>query len=171
MEVYHDQEWGVPEHDDRALFEKLILDGFQAGLSWQIILHKRQAFREAFDGFDPEVIARYGEKERALLLADEGIVRNRQKIDATISNARAYLDLRAKMGSFDEFLWQFTGHQTLKAAPRGDWSTLPTRSPESEAMARALKAQGFKFVGPTICYAFMQAIGMVDDHLEYCFRA
>ena len=167
--AYHDEEWGVPERDDRALFEKLILDGFQAGLSWLIILRKRESFRAAFDGFDPERIARYNARSVERLLRDPGIVRNRQKVEATIGNARAYLRLREEEGSFSDFLWAFTGGRTRQNA----WRTLadfPARTPESEAMSKALMTRGFRFVGPTICYAFMQAVGMVNDHQVGCFR-
>lgn len=169
MIEYHDEEWGVPVHDDRRLFEYLVLDAFQAGLSWRTILHKRENFRAAFDGFDPERIAEYGETERERLLADAGIVRNRQKIDCTISNAREFLRLQDEQGSFDTWIWQFTGGRTIQndLADPGD---VPATSPESDAMSAALKAEGFKFVGSTICYAFMQAAGMVNDHLTSCFR-
>jgi DNA-3-methyladenine glycosylase I len=167
--AYHDQEWGVPEHDDQRLFEKLILDGAQAGLSWLTILKKREGYRRAFDGFDAERMARYGPRQVAALLADPGIVRNRLKVAAAITNARAYLDLRAAVGSFDHFLWQFVG-----GVPRHNhWRTLaalPARTPESDALSRALQERGFKFVGSTIVYAFMQAVGMVNDHLVTCFR-
>lgn len=165
---YHDREWGVPERDDRALFEKIILDGFQAGLSWITILRKRDNFRRAFDGFDPEKIARYRPARIEKLMSDPGIVRNRQKIEGTVVNARAYLDLR-KEGTFSDFLWQFTDGKTL--VNRFDLGTqIPAKSPESEAMSKALQKRGFRFVGPTICYAFMQAIGMVNDHTTDCFR-
>lgn len=166
---YHDTEWGVAEHDDRALFEKLILDGFQAGLSWLTILRKRDAFRKAFGRFEPERIARYRADKLARLMADPGIVRNRAKIEATVGNARAYLDLRDKGQRFAPFLWQFTDGQTII----NHWKSLgqvPVETRESRAMSKALKEAGFRFVGPTICYAFMQAIGMVDDHLADCFR-
>lgn len=169
MIAYHDDEWGVPVHDDRKLFEFFVLDAFQAGLSWRTILHKRENFRAAFDGFDPSVIARYGEAERERLLDDAGIVRNRQKIDATIGNARAFLRLEGAHGSFDEWIWQFTGGTTI----HNHWQAtdgIPATSPESDAMSAALKSEGFKFVGPTICYAFMQAAGMVNDHVVSCFR-
>jgi DNA-3-methyladenine glycosylase I len=166
---YHDREWGVPERDDRALFEKLILDGFQAGLSWITILRKRERFREAFDGFDPGKIARYRAAKIRALLADPGIVRNRQKVEATVGNARAYLALREELGSFSDFLWGFTGGTTLVNAPRRV-TEIPPLSPESQAMSKALTERGFRFVGPTICYAFMQAVGMVDDHTRDCFR-
>jgi len=169
MEQYHDEEWGVPVHDDRLLFEKLLLDGFQAGLSWRTVLHKRENFRRAFDGFDPRRMARYGERECQRLLADAGIIRNRLKIEAAITNARAYLELCEQEGAFSEFLWSFTGGRTLKSSPRS-WKDVPSSTPESDAMSKALKARGFTFVGTTICYAFMQAVGIVDDHLRSCHR-
>jgi len=167
--AYHDTEWGVPERDDRALFEKLILDGFQAGLAWITILKKRDNFRHAFDYFDPETIARYGEREVETLMADAGIIRNRAKIQATVTNARAYLDLMEKEGSFSDFLWQFTDGRTIHNHWRR-WQDVPAETAESRAMSKALKARGFRFCGPTICYAFMQAVGMVNDHLTDCFR-
>ncbi|MCJ7677810.1 MAG: DNA-3-methyladenine glycosylase I [Anaerolineales bacterium] len=170
MEAYHDLEWGLPVHDSRALFEKLVLDSFQAGLSWRTILHKREAFRRAFHGFDPERIARYSARDRTRLLADAGIVRNRLKIDAAIGNARAYLRLEDEQGSFAEYLWGFTGGRSLRPRAARAWRQVPTHSPESDAMSKDLQAHGFRFVGPTICYAFMQAVGMVDDHLVGCFR-
>ncbi len=169
MLVYHDEEWGVPVHDNRLLFEHLVLDGFQAGLSWRTILNKRENFRRAFDGFDPEKIARYTKREIERLLGDTGIVRNRQKIDAAIGNARAFLRLQEEEGSFDAFIWQFVGGETKQNA----WSTLrqlPARTKESDRMSKALKERGFKFVGSTICYAFMQAAGLVNDHIVACFR-
>jgi DNA-3-methyladenine glycosylase I len=167
--AYHDREWGVPERDDRALYEKLVLDGFQAGLSWITILRKRERFREAFDGFDPERVAAYDAVKLGKLLADPGIVRNRQKVEAAVRNAQAYLDLRRELGSFADFLWSFTGGGTLVNAPR-TIRQIPPKSPESEAMSKALVKWGFKFVGPTIVYAFMQAVGMVNDHTVDCFR-
>jgi DNA-3-methyladenine glycosylase I len=168
---YHDEEWGVPVHDDRLLFEHLMLDGFQAGLSWRTILNKRENFRRAFDGFEPERIARYTKRKIERLVADSGIVRNRQKIEATIGNARAYLRLREEVGSFDTFLWQFVGGETRQNA----WKTLKqlpasTTESESDRMSKALRGRGFKFVGSTICYAFMQAAGLVNDHIVSCFR-
>ena len=166
---YHDEEWGVPEHDDQKLFAKLILDGAQAGLSWITILKKRDNYYRAFDDFNAEKMARYTDKKIAALLADPGIVRNRLKVNAAVINARAYLKLRKEVGSFDEFLWQFTGGKTKRNA----WKSLkelPTRTPESDAMSKALQQRGFKFVGSTICYAFMQAVGMVNDHRVDCFR-
>jgi DNA-3-methyladenine glycosylase I len=167
--AYHDHEWGVPEYDDRQLFAKLILDGAQAGLSWITILRKRDAYYAAFDNFDPHKIARYDDAKIAQLLQNPGIVRNRLKINGAVKNARAYLTLTEQHGSFSNFLWQFTG-----GAPRQNnfhtLDQLPAQTPESEAMSKALKARGFTFVGPTICYAFMQAVGMVNDHLTTCFR-
>ena len=167
--AYHDEEWGVPVRDDRLLFEMLVLDGAQAGLSWYTILKKREAYRRAFDGFDPERIARYGEKEIELLLQDTGIVRNRLKVQAAIGNARAWLDLRESGVEFSDFLWEFTGGVTIVNAWRRI-EDVPATTPASEAMSKALKRRGFRFVGPTICYAFMQAAGMVNDHLTSCFR-
>ena len=167
--AYHDDEWGVPERYDRALFEKLILDGFQAGLSWITILRKRDNFRNAFDGFDPQVIARYGEKKQNQLMNDSGIIRNRAKINCTIANARVYLDVMDNEGSFSDYLWQFTDGRMLDNRQQQE-SDIPAVSPESEVMSKTLKKRGFKFVGPTICYAFMQAIGMVNDHVSDCFR-
>lgn len=170
MEAYHDDEWGVPIHDDRLLFEHLALDTFQAGLSWRTILHKRENFRHAFDGFDPKRIAQYTDTERARLLSDAGIVRNRLKIDATIVNARRFLEIVEEFDSFDRYIWAFTDHTTLLGSPASTWAELPTFNSQSEAMSRDLKNRGFKFVGPTICYAFMQAVGMIDDHLIGCFK-
>jgi DNA-3-methyladenine glycosylase I len=167
--AYHDTEWGVPEYDERALFEKLILDGFQAGLSWITILRKREAFRRAFDGFDPEKIARYRRPRIERLMADPGIVRNRQKIEAAVGNARAYLDVTRTPGGFREILWSFTGGKTVHNGFT-KMTELPARTEASAAMSRELRRRGFKFVGPTICYAFMQAVGMVNDHTTGCFR-
>ncbi|MFQ5614332.1 MAG: DNA-3-methyladenine glycosylase I [Anaerolineae bacterium] len=170
MIAYHDEEWGVPEHDDRRLFEFFLLDMFQAGLSWELMLNKRENFRRAFDNFEPEKIARYTEEDVARLLADAGIVRNRLKVPAAIHNAQRVLEIQAEFGSFDRYLWQFTGYRTLRD-PRGvARETMPTTSPESDAMARDMKRRGFKFVGTTTCYAFMQGIGLVDDHTVDCFR-
>jgi len=166
---YHDEEWGVPERRPRALFEKLVLDGFQAGLSWLIILRKRDAFRRAFAEFDPERVARFRPARVEKLLQDPGIVRNRAKIEGTVANARGYLRLENEEGGFSPFLWRFVGGRTKQ----NSWKSLrqiPAQTPESEAMSRALRERGFAFVGPTICYAFMQAVGMVDDHLVSCFR-
>lgn len=169
MQDYHDTEWGVPLHDDRKLFEFMILDAFQAGLSWKTILHKRENFRKAFDGFDPVKIARYDEKKVQKLLSDAGIIRNRLKVQATITNAKCFLEVCAEFGGFDRYIWQFTGYRTLK----NKWHAMeeiPVRSPESDAMSKDLVRRGFKFVGSTICYAFMQASGMVNDHLTTCSR-
>jgi len=169
---YHDSEWGVPVHDDRKLFEMLVLEGFQAGLSWLTILKKREAFRKAFSRFDFRTVARYGTRDLRRLLDDSGIVRNRLKIEAAITNARAFLALREEFGSFDEWIWQFTKGKTLRPKKRvRTFTELPTESPQSRAMSVELKRRGFRFVGPIICYAFMQAVGMVDDHLAGCFRA
>lgn len=169
MVAYHDTEWGVPLHGDRELFAKLILDGFQAGLSWQVILNKRERFLEAFDGFDPGRMARYDRKRIAQLLKDPGIVRNRQKVLAAVSNARAFLAFAERQGSLDRLLWSFVGGAPKQYARRS-LRDLPARSRESDRMSTALMAHGFRFVGPTICYAFMQAVGMVNDHLISCFR-
>lgn len=169
MMAYHDDEWGVPLHDDRRHFEFILLDGFQAGLSWRTVLNKRENFRRAFDGFDPEKIVEYGEPERARLLADAGIIRNRAKVDATIGNARAFLDLQQREGGFDGWVWQFTGGRTIQNA-WAELTEIPAKTAEAEEMSKALKAEGFKFVGPTICYAYMQAAGMVNDHVTRCFR-
>ncbi len=167
--AYHDREWGVPEWDDRALFEKLVLDSFQSGLSWLVILRKRDGFREAFDGFAPERIAAYNDADVHRLLGDAGIVRNRRKIEATIANARAWLDLMRTDHGFANFLWAF-----VDGSPRQNaWRSLadvPAETAESRAMAKALRGCGFRFVGPTVCYAFMQAVGMVNDHVVDCFR-
>jgi DNA-3-methyladenine glycosylase I len=166
---YHDQEWGVPIHDDRKLFEFLILEGMQAGLSWITILKKRDNFRVAFDQFDPEKIALYDEGKMEQLLQNAGIIRNRQKIEAAIQNARAFLNVQKEYGSFDTFIWQFVGGKPIK----NTWKNLgdiPAVTQESDALSKALKHRGFKFVGSTICYAFMQAVGMVNDHVVDCFR-
>jgi DNA-3-methyladenine glycosylase I len=169
MIAYHDEEWGVPCHDDRDLFERLILEGFQAGLSWSTILRKRQAFIQAFDGFDPVIVAEYGPDDVARLLDDAGIVRNRLKVAATISNAQAFLETRDAFGSFDAYIWQFAP-QPRARRPRS-LADIPATTPESDAMSQDLKRRGFRFVGSTICYAFMQSAGLVDDHVEGCFRA
>jgi len=167
--AYHDDEWGVPEWDDRALFEKLILDGFQAGLSWITILRKRDNFRKAFDGFEPTAIACYTDQDTARLMANSGIVRNRAKIEGTVRSARAYLDIQESGQGFADFLWQFTDGRP-KVNHWKAMADVPAETPESKAMSKALKSRGFSFCGPTICYAFMQAVGMVDDHLTTCFR-
>jgi DNA-3-methyladenine glycosylase I len=166
---YHDEEWGVPLHDDRALFELLILEGAQAGLSWDTVLKKRPRYREVFDGFDVEKVARYDKKKVRELLKDAGIIRNRLKIAATISNAQAFLKVQKDFGSFDKYIWQFVGGKPKQNA----WKTharLPAKTAESDAMSKDLQKRGFRFVGSTICYAFMQATGMVNDHLISCFR-
>jgi DNA-3-methyladenine glycosylase I len=166
---YHDTEWGVPVHDDRLLFEFLILEGAQAGLSWETILKKRQNYRLAFDNFDPAAVARYGQKKRQSLLSDSGIVRNRLKIEAAIENAKSFLAVQDVFGGFDAYIWEFVGHQ-----PRQNtWKStkeVPAKTLDSDAMSKDLKRRGFKFVGSTICYAFMQAVGMVNDHVVDCFR-
>ena len=166
--AYHDVEWGTPQHDDRALFELLILEGAQAGLSWETILRKRENFRAAFDGFDAEAIARYEEKKKAQLLANPGIIRNRLKIGAAIKNARAFLAVQEEFGTFDRYIWGFVNDRAIK----NPWTSpgVPTHSLESDAMSRDLKKRGFSFVGTTICYAFMQAVGLVNDHERRCFR-
>ena len=169
MIKYHDEEWGVPLHDDQKIFEYLVLDAFQAGLSWRTILHKRENFRHAFDGFDPEKIAKYGDDDFTRLMADAGIVRNKAKINGTIQNARAFLEVQKEFGTFDRYIWHFTGNKTVSNC-LDSLSAMPVSSPESDAMSADLKKRGFKFVGTTICYAFMQAAGMVNDHLIGCFR-
>jgi DNA-3-methyladenine glycosylase I len=167
--AYHDTEWGVPERDPRALWEKLVLDGFQAGLAWITILRKREGMRDAFDGFDPEIVARYGDADRARLLADPRIIRSGAKIDAAIGGARIWLDMRDRGEDFSAWLWDFVDGQPIQNA-WSDYRQAPTQTPQSEAMAKALKARGFKFCGPVIVYAFMQAVGMVNDHQTGCFR-
>lgn len=169
MVEYHDTEWGVPLHDDRRLFEFLVLDAFQAGLSWRTILHKRENFRAAFKGFDPRKVARFTQSDIQRLLADPGIIRNRLKVAAAIQNARAFLAIQAQFGSFDRYIWSFVGQRPVANRWRS-LSQIPTRSLQSDAMARDLKARGFGFAGTTICYAFMQAAGMVNDHLVSCQR-
>jgi DNA-3-methyladenine glycosylase I len=166
--AYHDDEWGRALHDERRLFEMLCLEGAQAGLSWITILRKRGSYRAAFDGFDAEKMARYGLAKRRALLNDAGIVRNRLKVDAFISNANAYLELRSALGSFDDYLWQFTGGKVLRRRPVY-LSGIPASTPESDAMSKDLKQRGFRFVGSTICYAFMQAVGIVDEHQRRCW--
>jgi DNA-3-methyladenine glycosylase I len=166
---YHDEEWGVPVHAERLLFEFLILEGAQAGLSWDTVLKKRQRYREVFDGFDPEKVARYDARKVRALLKDPGIIRNRLKMMATIANARAFLQVQKEFGSFDAYIWKFVIGKPRQNA----WTTpkqVPATTPESDAMSRELQKRGFRFVGSTICYAFMQATGMVNDHLVECFR-
>lgn len=169
MIEYHDKEWGVPLHDDNKLFEFITLDAFQAGLSWAIIMRKRENFKKAFDNFNPEVIAKYGEEKILELINDAGIIRNKLKINATIQNAKDYLEIRKEFGSFDKYIWQFVGGKPIinKCKKLGD---IQASTKESDAMSKDLKKRGFKFVGSTICYAFMQAAGMVNDHLESCWR-
>jgi DNA-3-methyladenine glycosylase I len=167
--AYHDREWGVPLHDDRRLFEFLILEGAQAGLSWETILRKRENYRTAFAGFDPAKVARFNARRVERLLADPGIVRNRLKIGAAIDNAKAFLNIQHEFGSFDAFIWQFTGGKPKKNHWRS-MKQLPARSPESDAMSKELMRRGFRFAGSTICYAFMQAVGMVNDHMVGCYR-
>ena len=167
--LYHDKEWGVPVHDDGLLFEFLILEGAQAGLSWVTILKKREIYRKAFDQFDPARVARYGKKKQSSLLEDAGIVRNRLKIESAISNAKAFLSVQDEYGSFDEFIWSFVDGKT-KQNSWGSLGELPAHTPDSDTMSKELKKRGFRFVGSTICYAFMQAVGMVNDHLVECFR-
>jgi DNA-3-methyladenine glycosylase I len=167
--AYHDTEWGVPVHDDRLLFEFLILEGAQAGLSWDTILNKRENYRKAFDSFDPQVVARYGQKKQQSLLGDAGIVRNRLKIDSAIKNAQVFLDVQSEFGTFDKYIWDFVGGLPRQNALKS-FRNVPARTAESDAMSKDLKRRGFKFVGSTICYAFMQAVGMVNDHLVDCFR-
>ncbi len=168
--AYHDEEWGVPEHDPRALYEKLVLDGFQAGLAWITILRKRENFRRAFDGFDPEMIARYGKRDVARLLKNEGIIRSRAKIEAAINGARAWLDIQEKeSGGFTDFIWKHVnGRMLVNRRKEGEAPFVKT--PMSEALSKDLKAHGFNFVGPVIVYAFAQAVGMVNDHAVECFR-
>ena len=168
--AYHDTEWGVPVHGNRQLFEMLCLEGAQAGLSWLTILRKRESYRRAFDGFDAEKMARYGAAKRRRLLLDPGIVRNRLKVDAFISNAKAYLEIRASLGSFDDYLWQFTGGRVMRRRPLYLGGIAPS-TVHSDAMSKDLKRRGFRFVGSTICYAFMQAVGIVDEHQRYCWAA
>jgi len=167
--AYHDEEWGVPVHDDRVIFEFLVLEGAQAGLSWGTVLRKRENFRRAFEGFDPSGVARFDKRKVRQLMDDPGIIRNRLKLDSAIKNAKAFLEVQKEFGSFDSYLWRFVGGRTKV----NKWRTLkeiPPKTPESEAMSRDLTRRGFRFVGPTICYAHMQATGMVNDHVVSCFR-
>ena len=166
---YHDREWGVPQHDDQVLFEFLILEGAQAGLSWSTILAKRNNYRRAFDNFNARKVARYDARKVRKLLADPGIVRNRLKINAAIQNAKAFLAVQREFGSFDAYIWRFAGGRPIQNARR-TLKEIPARTPASDAMSKDLLGRGFKFVGPTICYAFMQAVGMVNDHLVSCVR-
>ena len=169
MLAYHDEEWGTPVWDDRVHFEFLVLESSQAGLSWRTILHKREGYRRAFADFDPEVVARFDEARIEALLRDPGIVRNRAKVNATVKNARAFLAVQEEFGSFDRYIWRFVGGHPVRNAWRSG-EEIPASTPESVAMSKDLKRRGFGFVGPTVCYAFMQAVGMVNDHTVECFR-
>jgi DNA-3-methyladenine glycosylase I len=169
LEKYHDKEWGTPVHNDQLLFEHFILDSFQAGLSWSTILNKRENFRLAFDDFNIEKVAAYDEKKIETLLTNQGIIRNRMKIEAAVNNARMVLELQNEFGSFDHYIWKFVNYQTLQNK-WGNMQDIPATSPESDKMSIELKKRGFKFTGSTICYAFMQAVGMVNDHILSCFR-
>lgn len=166
---YHDHEWGVPLHDDRKLFEFIVLDAAQAGLSWDTVLKKRENYRKAFDGFNPELVARYGASKLESLLNDPGIIRNRLKVQSAVDNAKGFLKVQDQFGSFDAYIWQFVGGKPVVNQWR-EQNQLPASTPQSDAMSKDLKSRGFKFVGTTICYAFMQAAGLVDDHLMDCFR-
>jgi DNA-3-methyladenine glycosylase I len=167
--AYHDREWSVPSHDDRKLFEMLILEGAQAGLSWITVLRKREHYRKVFDNFDAAKVARYDARKVRELLQDEGIIRNRLKIESAISNAKAFLDVQREFGSFGKYIWQFVGHKSVTNRRRS-MKDIPATTPQSDAMSKDLKQRGFRFVGSTICYAFMQAVGMVNDHVVGCFR-
>ncbi|MDD4968269.1 MAG: DNA-3-methyladenine glycosylase I [Paludibacter sp.] len=167
MLAYHNEEWGVPLHDDKKLFEFMVLDAFQAGLSWKIVLYKRENFRRAFDNFDVRKIALYDEERIQLLMQDTSIVRNQSKIRATVGNAKAFMNIQAEYGTFDKYIWQFTGGKSIINHPTGN-GDIPAKSAESDSMSKDLLSRGFKFVGSTICYAFMQAAGMVNDHFEGC---
>lgn len=169
MQHYHDHEWGTPKHDDRKLFEAVVLDAFQAGLSWKTILHKRENFRRAFDNFDAKKIAKYNEQKIAALLNDAGIIRNKLKVRAAVTNAQKFLEVQKEFGSFDKYIWQFTNYKTVVNKNR-TIKDFVARSKESDAMSKDMQKRGFKFVGSTICYAFMQAVGMVNDHTTDCFR-
>lgn len=169
MLAYHDTEWGTPEHDDRKLFELLLLDNMQAGLSWRTILHKRENYRQAFDNFDPEKIARYTQRKIDSLLKNPGIVRNKLKVNSAVTNAQYFLDIQDEYGSFDSYIWQFVDGKPIRNKCK-TLADIPATSPESDTMSKALKKRGFKFVGSTICYAFMQSAGLVNDHLVACFR-
>ena len=169
-EAYHDDEWGVPVYDDQQLFERLMLEGFQAGLAWITILRKRDNFFKAFDGWAPEIIAAYGPVDIARLMADAGIIRNRLKVAGAVKNARAYLQLKEE-GSFSDYLWSFVGGETLRAGTAPESGQIPSFTPESDAMSKALKKCGFTFAGSTICYAFMQSAGLVDDHVAGCWKS
>lgn len=167
MLAYHQNEWGKPVHDDKKHFEFIVLDSFQAGLSWKTILHKRQGFKKAFANFDVKKVAKFNEEDLARLLLDEGIIRNKLKISGTVKNAKAFIDIQNEFGSFDAFIWQFTKGKTIDNQPNSN-ANIPATSPESDDMSKALKSRGFTFVGSTICYAYMQASGMINDHLMSC---
>lgn len=169
MRTYHDNEWGIPVHDDAKHFEYIVLDSFQAGLSWQTILNRREGFRKAFVDFDPVLISKFTERDVERLMQDEGIIRNRLKIAGTVKNAIAFLKIQEEFGSFDGYIWQFTGNQVIDHK-RQSMRDIPSSSPESDAMSKALKKRGFTFVGTTICYAYMQAAGLVNDHVQDCWR-
>ena len=171
MMAYHDDEWGTPLHDEQSFFEFLCLEGAQAGLSWRTILHKRERYRQVFDNFNAEKVAAYTDVDRQRLLADAGIVRNKLKVNAFIVNAQIFLDVQKVFGTFDSYIWGFTGHKTLRRFGDLTMENTPVSTPESDAMTKDLKERGFKFVGTTICYAFMQATGMVNDHLTACMKA
>jgi DNA-3-methyladenine glycosylase I len=166
---YHDEEWGVPLHDDRKHFEFIVLDGAQAGLSWETVLKKRENYREAFDGFDPEKVAKYGKRKIEQLLQNPGIIRNRLKVESAVKNAKAFLKIQEEFGTFDAYIWRFVGGKTIRHRFRS-LQDLPAKTAESDAMSKDLKTRGFNFVGSTICYAYMQAAGMVNDHVTSCFR-
>lgn len=168
-EKYHDTEWGVPLHNDRKLFEFLILDGMQSGLSWRIILNKRKSFQNAFDKFDAVKISKYSKDDVDRLMKDKGIIRNRRKIESVINNAKKFLETKKEFGKFDSYIWSFTNYKTITNRFK-NWENIPAASKESENMSRDLKARGFTFVGPTVCYAYMQTIGMINDHVTGCFR-
>lgn len=169
MVEYHDKEWGAPQHNDVKLFEMLILEGAQAGLSWSTILKRRQSYREAFDGFDPHKVSKYSKKDIKRLLANEGIIRNRLKIESTINNAKEFLKIQQEFGSFDKYFWSFVNYTPIKNRFK-KLSDIPSSTPLSDKISKDLKKRGFSFVGTTICYAFMQAVGIVNDHVEGCFR-
>jgi DNA-3-methyladenine glycosylase I len=166
---YHDEEWGFPLHDDKKLFEMLILEGFQAGLTWELILNRRQGLNQAFEGFDPQKVSEFNEQNITQLLANPQVIRNKLKIQAAINNAHKFLQIQEQSGSFDKYIWQFVNNEPITHNFK-DWKEMPAQTPESQNMSKSLKKHGFKFVGPTICYAYMQAIGMVNDHLTTCFR-
>ena len=166
---YHDREWGTPLHNDRKLFEFLILDAMQSGLSWSIVLNKRKSFQKAFDNFDAKKISKYTERDIKRLLTDKGIIRNRRKIESAINNAQRFLDTKKEFGKFDSYIWSFTNYKTITNRFK-NWTDIPAVSKESEAMSKDMKSRGFTFVGPTVCYAFMQTVGMVNDHVVGCFR-